>query len=102
MVVDTALNEPHPFISQRQYPRMALIQPKLDLEEGVLELKTTHMKTTLVIPLHNQIEPPSEGDKEKRLLCSVWGTPVSAMDEGEDAARWFHQALDVTKYDTDM
>ncbi len=69
------------FVSQRELPRMALVQPRWRL--GELELRAPGM-----LPLHLALNA-AEGP------CSVqvWGDTVQARDMGDLAAQWFSDFL---------
>ena len=77
MVVDGAGE----FVTQRELPRMALIQPAFKLDELVL-------RAPGMLPLHlalNAAEAP--------LTVRVWGDTVEAYDMGDLAAQWFSDFL---------
>lgn len=79
MVVD----EHGEFVSQREWPRMALVQPALRM--GQLELKAPGM-LTLRLAL-NAAEAPRR--------VRVWDDEVDAWDMGDVAARWFAAFLEL-------
>lgn len=72
------------FISQRELPQMALIQPAID--DGFL---TVHApgRRPLSLPLHRGRDVPR--------LAQVWNDHCLSWDEGQDAADWFSEALGV-------
>lgn len=78
MVVDAA----NKFITQRENPRMALVQTKLSNDELILTAPD-------LPPLH---VPLAEHEGEKRDVV-VWKDTCQAVDEGETAARWFTKLL---------
>lgn len=72
------------FISQRELPQMALIQPAI--EEGFLTVRAPGRRP-LSLPLHRGRDVPR--------LVQVWNDRCLSWDEGQDAADWFSEALDV-------
>jgi hypothetical protein len=77
MVVD----EDNEFVSQRELPRMALIQPRFRL--GQLELRAPGM-----LSLHLSLDA-AEAPRRVR----VWDDEVDAYDMGDVAAQWFTDFL---------
>lgn len=69
------------FVTQREQPRMALVQPRLD--GPGLSLLAPGMP-----PLQLKDDPG-----ERAIEVSIWGDTVSAFDAGELAARWFGRFL---------
>jgi len=70
------------FLTQRQWPRMALVRPQIS--SGGLTLSAPDMP-----PLHLPLEPA-----EKKPLCAqVWQHTVTAWDAGDTAAQWFSDFL---------
>ncbi|MEN9903961.1 MAG: hypothetical protein RLZZ555_526 [Pseudomonadota bacterium] len=67
------------FVSQRDLPRMALIQPQLQASQ--LELNAPGM-----LPLHLGLEVDPEW---QRVPVEVWDDPLLAWDMGDAAAQWF-------------
>lgn len=82
MVVDTDGN----FLTQRQYPKMATIVPKIRLD--TLELRAPGM-LHLEIPL--DLPHP---DEERLITVKVWEDSVQAYDCDEITATWFSKFLD--------
>ena len=80
MLVDEAQG----FMTQRRWPRMALVRPEILSDSLVLRAPET---LELELPLH-----PEGG---KRAPISVWGDVVEALDVGDEAARWFGEVLGV-------
>ena len=79
MVVDGDGN----FLTQRELPRMALIQPQLKTFEMVL-------RAPGMLALHialDQVEAPAR--------VTIWGEDVAAFDMGPVAAQWFTDFLGV-------
>lgn len=72
------------FISQRELPQMALIQPAI--EEGFLTVHAPE-RTPLSLPLHRGRDVPR--------LVQVWNDRCLSWDEGQDAAEWFSEVLGV-------
>ncbi len=77
MVVD----EQRDFVSQRDLPRMALIQPTLRESEMVL-------RAPGMLALHVQIDAV-----ESATRARVWDDVVAAFDMGDVAAQWFSDFL---------
>ena len=77
MVVDTH-NE---FVTQRQLPRMALIQPTLKLDDLVL-------RAPGMLALHLSLD-----GVEAPVRAKVWNNWVNAYDMGDLAAQWFSDFL---------
>jgi uncharacterized protein YcbX len=70
------------FLTQRQWPRMALVRPQIG--PAGLTLNAPDMP-----PLHLPLEPA-----EKKPLCAqVWQHTVNAWDAGDAAAQWFSDFL---------
>ena len=77
MVVD----ERGQFLSQRQYPRLALVQPQLRLSDLVL-------RAPGMLALHLSLD-----GVEEAMKVSLWDEPIDAWDMGELAAQWFSDFL---------
>lgn len=71
------------FMSQRRWPRMALVRPRLTDDSLVLRA-----------PGLSDLELPLLPDtREPTRPVWVWGDRVEAQDAGEGAARWFRDLL---------
>lgn len=79
MVVDAQGN----FLTQRELPRMALIQPQLKTFDMVL-------RAPGMLALHVALD-----GVEAPVRVSVWGDEVAAFDMGALAAQWFSDFLGV-------
>ena len=79
MVVD----ENNTFLTQRELPRMALIQPQLRTDDIVL-------RAPGMLALHLAIDKV-----EAAVRASVWGQDVAAYDMGATAAQWVSDFLGV-------
>jgi len=77
MVVD----EQGEFVTQRELPRMALIQPRLKLSEVIL-------RAPGMLALHLSVETV-----EEPVRVRVWDDEVPAFDMGNVAAQWFTDFL---------
>jgi uncharacterized protein YcbX len=77
MVVD----EQGSFVTQRELPRMALIQPRLKLSEVIL-------RAPGMLALHLSVETV-----EEPVQVRVWDDEVPAFDMGDVAAQWFTDFL---------
>ena len=80
MVVD----EEGVFLSQRELPRMALIQPLLKTYDMIV-------KAPGMLALHIAID-----EVEKAVSVTVWEDTVKAFDMGDLAAQWFSDFLGQT------
>src|SRR5512145_3032169 len=70
------------FLTQREYPRLALVSPKL--ANGTLELSAPNYDS-IQLGIQNSATP---------WLVNVWKSKgVHAIDQGEDAADWFSDWL---------
>jgi len=78
MVVDEA----GAFLTQRQYPKMALVVPSLGPD--ALTLNAPGMES---LPL------PLARERTERDGVTIWGDRCAAWDEGERAAAWFSEVL---------
>lgn len=72
------------FLTQRELPRMALIEPTIG--ETMLHLKAPGLPE-LTVPL--------DGVDGPMLSVEVWRDRCLAIDQGEAAAAWFSQFLDM-------
>ena len=77
MVVDSAGD----FVTQRELPRMALIQPAFKLDQLVL-------RAPGMLPLHLALDAA-----EAPTRVRVWDDEVAAFDMGDLAAQWFSDCL---------
>jgi uncharacterized protein YcbX len=77
MVIDSAFE----FVTQRELPRMALIQPTLKSEEMIL-------RAPGMLALHVAIDRV-----ETRCRARVWRDTVDAWDMGDLCAQWFSDFL---------
>jgi uncharacterized protein YcbX len=80
MVVD----EKGEFLTQRELPRMALIQPQLKHYEMVL-------RAPGMLALHIKLD-----EVEEPVRVNVWDDDVAAFDMGKIAAQWFSDFLGTT------
>lgn len=82
------------FVSQRELPRMALIQPKLLVSDMVL-------RAPGMLALHVALDAV-----EKPQRARVWSDEVDAFDMGDTAAQWFSdflgQKLRLVRFDPDF
>ena len=72
------------FLTQRELPRMALIQPQLKHHEMVL-------RAPGMLALHIKLD-----EVEAPVRVRVWDDDVAAFDMGKLAAQWFSDFLGVT------
>ena len=80
MVVD----ERGEFLTQRELPRMALIQPQLKYHEMIL-------RAPGMLALHVKLD-----EVEEPVRVRVWDDDVAAYDMGKVAAQWFTDFLGTT------
>jgi uncharacterized protein len=73
------------FVTQRQWPRLALISP--ELAHGEL---TVHAPGRA--PLRTPLDARELADA-RRIEATVWGDTVTALDTGDQSARWFSDFL---------
>ena len=75
------------FVSQRKYPRMALIRPEIMRDGETNMISGVTLKagtiTKLIVPI----------TKKRSRRVTVWGTLVSAYDQGDKAASWIDRML---------
>ncbi|MBV6272767.1 MOSC N-terminal beta barrel domain-containing protein [Alcaligenaceae bacterium CGII-47] len=69
------------FMTQRQVPRMVLIQPTLS-DQGLM-LRAPGVED-FVLP----IAQDKEQAEATRVPVTIWGTPTLGADEGDEVARW--------------
>ncbi|KAJ3262953.1 hypothetical protein HK104_006716, partial [Borealophlyctis nickersoniae] len=103
----------HKQITQREYPRMVLIAPRLEFENQGVDAQGLYAgggrmivsapdMPELVIPFRSRV---NEGLNVSQLCRSlegmnsaklhVWGNLVDALDEGDEAAAWFTRYLGI-------
>ncbi len=70
------------FLTQREHPRMALIQPRF--EDGCLVLSAPDVQP-LAVPLDLSTAP--------HMPITVWRDTMQAADAGSDAARWLSSVI---------
>ncbi len=76
------------FMTQRQYARMALVQPGLpEGNEGALTLSAPGMPL-LTVRGQSAAEP-------RQVAVRIWAADTIGADEGDDAAQWLSAFLDV-------
>lgn len=73
------------FLTQRQFPRMALISVRLEKDELVVE---TLNRETLSIPIYF--------DSRDRISVQVWDDVLYAIPLGEDVSQWFSEFLEIS------
>ena len=73
------------FISQREFPRLALVQPQLRQADLVL-------RAPGMLALHLQIDTV-----QAPMRVRVWDDEVAAYDMGDVAAQWFTDFLSITE-----
>ncbi len=73
------------FVTQREVPRLALIQPQIKRDEMIL-------RAPGMLALHIRIDAV-----EQPARATVWNDEVSAFDMGNMAAQWFTDFLSLTE-----
>jgi uncharacterized protein YcbX len=73
------------FLTQRQFPRMALIKVQLEGEYLVI---AAPQRQSLYVPLHL--------DNQEHISVEVWGDVCEAIPLGEEVARWFSEFLELS------
>lgn len=89
-------------LSQKRYPKMALIRPSIDLDEGVLRirfagsLQTTTPTPELALPLSADPTLFSDGSTFKQKTAKVCGDSITAKTyKSIEISHFFTQALGV-------
>jgi uncharacterized protein YcbX len=70
------------FLTQREWPRMALIQTRLGSTGVELSLQG-----------HGNIQVPFKQRQGRSISTSVWGDAVETTDQGDEVSAWLGQAL---------
>lgn len=70
------------FVTQRRWPRLALVRPALKTDDMVL-------RAPGMLALHVSLDAV-----EKPMAATIWGERVAAYDMGDLSARWFSDFLD--------
>ena len=82
------------FVSQREWPRLALVQPTLRVNDMIL-------RAPGMLALHIAIDAV-----EAPLRVTVWNDEVAAFDMGDLAAQWFSDFVDtrlrLVRFDPDQ
>ena len=73
------------FMTQRNYPQMALVETKVD--NDALTLSSFGMEPHIVAPV--------EKDNCNRISTQVWGDPVQALEHDVQTNGWLSQAIGV-------
>ena len=73
------------FLTQRQFPRMALIKVQLEGDYLVIDAP---QRQSLYVPLHL--------DNQERISVEVWGDVCEAIPLGEEVAQWFSEFLEIS------
>lgn len=85
MIIDVENNK-NRFITQRQYPSLALIEPSFQGEN--LSITAPNMPT-IRIPLSEK-----KRKKEPEIQVGIWKDTCRAIDEGDEIAEWLQKFLD--------
>ncbi len=91
-------------VTQRDLPRMALIQPELNTAPDVMQMTVRapgmpDLVLPLVLPaqvngMQWQLEKQLQSRVANRVKVRVWDDEVPAFDLGDEASQWFTQFLD--------
>lgn len=73
------------FITQRQYPQLATIKVEISGNHLIISQPNSNLPPF-------QLEPTLIG---KKIPVEVWRDHTIAIDQGDEIAHWFHQALDL-------
>ena len=92
------VNQAGKFISQRTHPKMALVETRLNIERGVLELHAPEMPSCFVLlDFEASCRSPDGGPSTAPLTvltCTVWGDEVTAVEVmGTTVSSWFQTFL---------
>lgn len=81
-------------LSQKRYPRMALIRPSIDLEQGCLRVRVSGSKAEVCIPL--SADPACFGGPKATISTRVCGDVVAAQRySASSMSDFFSQAVGV-------
>lgn len=76
------------FTSQRKFSKLALVRARFEERPGggrrVVHVSAPGMDRDL------EVEPRLEGERRE---CGVWDSRVRAIDQGDEAARWFNEFI---------
>ncbi|KAJ1913319.1 hypothetical protein H4219_005261 [Mycoemilia scoparia] len=91
MVVDEKTGK---FVSQRNFPRLALVNQQINFDQGYLVLTTESMPSPLRLPLKPKIlstgeATATEDGRPVSTKVDIWGSEVTGFDCGPEPARWF-------------
>lgn len=81
------IDEQGKFLTQRQYPNMATIKVEIQDKKIYLSTKNNSLKDFELIPLENNQE----------ISVNIWRDTTIAIDQGDEVANWFQQALNLEK-----
>lgn len=71
------------FLTQRQFPNLAKVQVQLAGDRVCLSVSDNNLQPLTFVPTHSGTE----------LEVEMWGEHITAIDQGDEVAQWFHQLL---------
>ena len=78
-------------VTQRDNTSLALVQPRLDLENNRLILSCgSNMETSVAVPIKVS---PNETQSEKRFTVTIWRVPIDTIDCGNAVSSWLTECL---------
>jgi uncharacterized protein len=89
MIVD----DKNRFLTQRELPEMALIQPKISVENGELKSLSLYHKLKRIAPL--ELLNPCVSDQKKEIEVTIWDDKVQASEISDEANNWLTNLLGV-------
>jgi uncharacterized protein YcbX len=87
VVIDGERNK---FVTQRRYPKMALLHPKLLASTGAVKVTSLVLRAEGMPDLEVPVVQTGEGQLR---LVSIWKDTVEAVDQGDAAARWLDEFM---------
>lgn len=89
-------------LTQKVLPKLALVQPRVDLQQGFMQISSPTMDTDLLMPLplasSETSSTASQGSSMHVLVCADHVCSLQAVasdDVQQEVRRWFQQALGV-------
>ena len=79
------VDEKGKFITQRQYPQLAIIQIEIKNNQLDLSAQKSNISVFKLIPDINK----------KQIKVNIWRDQTIAIDQGDEVAQWFQKALDL-------
>lgn len=79
------VDEKGKFLTQRQYPSLATIKIKIEKNSLYLSSENKNISPFQLIP----------SQEKKQIKVKVWGDDTIAIDQGDEVANWFKNALKI-------